>query len=471
MDNYVDNNGLNNENNYFDYNVISGLGESNYENEDLFKFNEEQNNETQNIINVEDSTEKNKFEPINTFDYNFSFPSNENVPEKNIDFVNIQPKYYNNPELDSIDDLSIDNNKNDEYINFINKAINDKINDDEIEENNGSDADLTNYQSNNNVFYDSFKLPEETSNSNIQPDVLNYEPETVNKNEPEIIINQDNDSFVEDNTNNEVNASGIVENNEVNAINLLDSNVVNEENDVDSSITNDVNNIDLSNANEVVVEDIDKEENNQNSNLFNETPIQEMNDLTKFTEEKMETLDIKSLFDRVGVNVKEASDIFKKNTEMKEKIDSRFEELKKLQSQIEKQKQVQNNEINAYKEEVLTKLTEKKDEIEEKLNKLKEFQATLEKEKNEFEAYKKEQKAEIERVQKEVQDAYDLRREELNHVEDILRKQKDALDEERNQLTLDRIQYEADKNELANNLLKFNEIVDSFTSGVDNLNN
>ena len=96
---------------------------------------------------------------------------------------------------------------------------------------------------------------------------------------------------------------------------------------------------------------------------------------------------------------------------------------------------------------------------------------TLEKEKNEFETYRKEQKAEIERVQKEVQDAYDLRREELNHVEDILRKQKDALDEERNQLTLDRIQYEADKNELANNLLKFNEIVDSFTNGVDNLNN
>ena len=34
-----------------------------------------------------------------------------------------------------------------------------------------------------------------------------------------------------------------------------------------------------------------------------------------------------------------------------------------------------------------------------------------------------------------------------------LRKQKDALDEERNQLSLDRIQYESDKNELANNLL------------------
>ena len=48
-----------------------------------------------------------------------------------------------------------------------------------------------------------------------------------------------------------------------------------------------------------------------------------------------------------------------------------------------------------------------------------------------------------------------------------MRKQKDALDEERNQLSLDKIQYEADKNELANNLLKFNQIVDSFTIGME----
>jgi len=54
-------------------------------------------------------------------------------------------------------------------------------------------------------------------------------------------------------------------------------------------------------------------------------------------------------------------------------------------------------------------------------------------------------------------------------VEDALRKQKDALDEERSQLSLDMIQYEADKNELANNLLKFNEIVASFTNGMEKI--
>ena len=207
----------------------------------------------------------------------------------------------------------------------------------------------------------------------------------------------------------------------------------------------------------------------EKKNILTETPIEELQKLTEYTEEKINSTDIKSLFDKVGVNVQEASDIFKKNTEMKEKIDSRFEELKKLQSEIEKTKKNQFDEINAYKEEVLSKLTEKKEEIEKRLNKLKENQANLEKEKAEFEQYRKTEKEEIARVQKEVQEAYDSRREELSHIEDVLRKQKDSLDEERSKLSLDVIQYESDKNELANNLLKFNEIVASFTDGMERI--
>ena len=206
---------------------------------------------------------------------------------------------------------------------------------------------------------------------------------------------------------------------------------------------------------------------NQSTNIVSDTPIEELNKLTEYKEEKISVTDIKSLFNRVGTNVQEASDIFVKNTEMKERIDAKFEELKQLQSTIENAKKTQYDEINAYKEEVFGKLTEKKNEVEERINKLKEFQDNLEKEKEEFEKYKNEQTAEIERVQKEVQDAYESRREELNHIEDVLRKQKDSLDEERNQLSLDKIQYEADKNELANNLLKFNQIVDSFTIGME----
>ena len=222
----------------------------------------------------------------------------------------------------------------------------------------------------------------------------------------------------------------------------------------------------------------DSTDNSENNNLeesnqieISDTPIEEINKLTEYDEDNIESTNINSLFDRVSVNVKEASDIFRKNTEMKEKIDSKFKDLKELQSDIEIKKKNQMEEINSYKDEVFSKLTEKKEEIEKRLNLLKEKQAAFEKEKSEFEEYRRSEIDNIDRIKKEVQSSYDERREELSHVEDVLRKQKDILDSERNQLSLDRIQYEADKNELANNLLKFNELVDQFTNSVNSVPN
>ena len=193
-------------------------------------------------------------------------------------------------------------------------------------------------------------------------------------------------------------------------------------------------------------------------------------DENKLTADKVDNTNINNIFDKVSVNVKEASNIFMKNIEMKKKLDTRFEELKKLQKDIENSKNNDYQEINDYKDSVLKELTEKKAEIESRLNELKDLQSKFEKEKNEFELYKIESKKEIDEKAKlqKVQD--ESRKEELENLEDKLRKQKDSLDDEKRQLSLDRIQYEADKNELANNMLKFNEIVGTFTDGVGNLN-
>ena len=200
-------------------------------------------------------------------------------------------------------------------------------------------------------------------------------------------------------------------------------------------------------------------------------------EIEKETKEEINTIsednkgtDINNLFEKVNSNVKEASDIFLKNVEMKKKLDKRFEELKELQRDIEKSKQSDYEEINKYKESVLEELTSKKNEIENRLNELKDLQASFEKEKNEFEAYKKESKEEINNLAREQKVKDDSRKEELEALEDKLRKQKDAIDEEKRQLSLDRIKYESDKNDLANNMLKFNEIVGTFTDGVGNLN-
>lgn len=359
----------------FNYNEISGLGESDYENEDLFNMAVEENDLEPTVNNESTIMDESNF----STDFENQIDNNELLK----DYSGL---FYNNE----------DQNIKNEFVND-NLAVNNEENINEFTE------------------------------PTIPTDIVDYK-----------IENSDDSNFEEAYED----IGALLENYENNNIeSTLD---VNDTSDTKIEPKIDVNNI-------------------------SSTPMEELTKLTQYAQEKIETTDIKSLFDRVGVNVKEASDIFKKNTEMKEKIDARFEELKKLQLEVEKNKKCQYDEINTYKEDVLNKLTEKKEEIEKRLNKLKEFQMNLEQEKQDFEKYKKTQKEEIERVQKEIQDAYDSRREELIHIEDELRKQKDSLDEERTQLSLDIIQYEADKNELANNLLKFNEIVGAFTNGMDKI--
>ena len=193
-------------------------------------------------------------------------------------------------------------------------------------------------------------------------------------------------------------------------------------------------------------------------------------EISDVIDEKNESENINNLFEKVNSNVREASNIFSKNVEMKKKLDKRFEELKELQKNIELSKQSDYDEINKYKDTVLEELTTKKSEVELRLNELKTLQAEFEKEKNDFENYKRLEKEKLEDLARDNKVKDDSRKEELEALEDKIRKQKDAIDEEKRQLSLDRIQYEADKNELANNMLKFNEIVGTFTDGVGNLN-
>jgi len=398
--------------NGFSFGDISGLGSSDYENEDLFDTGNENLNSEYNDANI----------------YNFNFDNTIGNEMYDIPFISNESSH----SVEEIANKGFEMEEPDQFTE-VEEAPNEGF---EI----GGQDQFTEVEE---VSNEEFKTEEQDQFTEVE-EVPNEEFETGEQ----IQIDEMNEEYL-DNEPEFMDTNLESQNEEF--LNLIEENPEPEE-QVQS---------------EEKSEEIEPEI--QSDDLFSDTPIEEINKLTEYEKENIESTDIKSLFDRVGVNVKEASDIFRKNTEMKEKIDVRFEQLKKLQSEIKTSKQNQIDEINAYKEEVLAKLTEKKEEIEKRLNKLKEIQSSLEKEKQEFEQYKKSTTEEIERVQKEVQEAYDIRREELGHVEDVLRKQKDALDEERNQLSLDIIQYEADKNELANNLLKFNEIVDSFTNGMDKI--
>jgi hypothetical protein len=66
-----------------------------------------------------------------------------------------------------------------------------------------------------------------------------------------------------------------------------------------------------------------------------------------------------------------------------------------------------------------------------------------------------------------LQASYAERVKGLEQIEQGLVKRKEQLDAERLEITKDREKCEIDKKELAENLLKFNRLVDDFTKGVD----
>lgn len=180
--------------------------------------------------------------------------------------------------------------------------------------------------------------------------------------------------------------------------------------------------------------------------------------------------DISDLFVKVNNNVQEASNFFLKNSDMKRLLDNRFEELKKLQSDVELSRKQGYEDIDNYKEETLQKINERKDEIDEKIASLNDYQVKLDKDKEEFETYKKEEILKIEKMRDDEKLEFEKRKNELARIEDKLRRMKDSIEEERRQLNLDQIQYETDKKELAANMIKFNDIVSKFTNGIDQIN-
>ncbi len=188
---------------------------------------------------------------------------------------------------------------------------------------------------------------------------------------------------------------------------------------------------------------------------------------------KEEPVDIDSLnqlFAKVSSNVKGASDIVNKNAEIKKRIDEKFLELKKLQEEHEQNKQSDYAEINAYKEEVYNKLKEKKTEVEEQMTLLSRAKEAFEVEKKAFEKEKEETLAALAKRDQELDKSYQERVQGIAQIEEGLVKRKEQLDIERNTIQQERIQCDKEKKELADNLLKFNQLVDDFTRGVDRFN-
>ncbi len=180
--------------------------------------------------------------------------------------------------------------------------------------------------------------------------------------------------------------------------------------------------------------------------------------------------DINSIFKMANNNVKEATNIFHRNMEMKLKIEEKYKQFKREREDFELKKVADQKKIDAYKEEVYAKLKSKKNEIEAELNNLKIAQKKFEQDKSNFEEQKREELAKIRLEKNKEVEGIQEKRSELETLEVSLRLERENIEEEKRQLELDRIKYESDMSELTNNLLKFNELVGDFTNGMERIN-
>ena len=182
------------------------------------------------------------------------------------------------------------------------------------------------------------------------------------------------------------------------------------------------------------------------------------------------TKDLNSIFEIVNNNVKEATNLFNKNIEMKRKIEEQLDALRKDKEEHEAKKNADYQKIKTYKQEVYDKLKAKKEEVESEIASLKETQIKIINEKNKFEKYKREELTRLKEQEAKNQIILEEEKAKLEEEKNKLKVEKNSLEEAKHSLELDRIKYENDKNELANNLMKFNELVGDFTVGIDRFN-
>lgn len=201
---------------------------------------------------------------------------------------------------------------------------------------------------------------------------------------------------------------------------------------------------------------------NDNSNVSDASVKIETTD-----KKQKKSVDIDNIFERANNNVKEATNIFQKNLLLKQQLEEKIKKLNIERDNFEKHKELEYEKIKEYKKEAYEKLKQKKAVIEKSIDELKQQQEKLNAEKVSFQEKRKQELEKIkEEKQKNILFMKD-KKQQLEKLEQELRAEYEKLNEAKEQLKLDRIQCESDKSELANNLIKFNELVGEFTIGME----
>lgn len=228
--------------------------------------------------------------------------------------------------------------------------------------------------------------------------------------------------------------------------------------------------IDLNNTDTVTLDSNDEKNTSTIETKVVNDDSRKLSDEKNSSSEKKDTKDLNSIFEIVNNNVKEATNLFNKNIEMKRKIEEQLDALRKDKEAHEAKKNADYQKIKTYKQEVYDKLKAKKEEVESEIASLKETQIKIINEKNKFEKYKREELTRLKEQEAKNQIILEEEKAKLEEEKNKLKVEKNSLEEAKHSLELDRIKYENDKNELANNLMKFNELVGDFTVGIDRFN-
>lgn len=228
--------------------------------------------------------------------------------------------------------------------------------------------------------------------------------------------------------------------------------------------------IDLNNSDAATLDSNDEKNTSTIETKVVNDDSRKLSDEKNSSSEKKDTKDLNSIFEIVNNNVKEATNLFNKNIEMKRKIEEQLDALRKDKEEHEAKKNADYQKIKTYKQEVYDKLKAKKEEVESEIASLKGTQIKIINEKNKFEKYKREELTRLKEQEAKNQIILEEEKAKLEEEKNKLKVEKNSLEEAKHSLELDRIKYENDKNELANNLMKFNELVGDFTVGIDRFN-
>lgn len=228
--------------------------------------------------------------------------------------------------------------------------------------------------------------------------------------------------------------------------------------------------IDLNNSDAATLDSNDEKNTSTIETKVVNDDSRKLSDEKNSSSEKKDTKDLNSIFEIVNNNVKEATNLFNKNIEMKRKIEEQLDALRKDKEEHEAKKNADYQKIKTYKQEVYDKLKAKKEEVESEIASLKETQIKIINEKNKFEKYKREELTRLKEQEAKNQIILEEEKAKLEEEKNKLKVEKNSLEEAKHSLEIDRIKYENDKNELANNLMKFNELVGDFTVGIDRFN-